>query len=962
MIPPVTRRPLCFAALLLLVSTAPLAAQRPSGPWRTLETAHSRIHYRQEFGPWALGLASRIESIHERVTAFVGFAPKRKFDVVVTDPVAEANGMALPLLDRPYMILWATAPDSESAIGNDRDWTELLALHEDTHLVHLLRPSRRGSAVLEFLLPIGPLALQCPRWATEGYATLVEGALTGSGRPYGAYRAMVIRRRAMDGQLPSYQALNGTEGWQGGSMAYLVGSAYLEWLEERQGAGSLVKLWKRIAGRDNPTFARAFKGVFGEAPDLLYYRFAAEVTARALEAEREWIRLGLQDGERWQRLPGDTRGLALSKDGAFLAAVRRHGKDGPRIDVWTTEPDEAERKRTEASARKASRRLSDPEEVADLPERPRSRPPRWTFGTRNGSAPSAPRFLPDGSLLFVRKGPDGGGVLHPDLWIWTPATGGERRLTRLSDVREADPSPDGRWAVGVRSRFGASGPVRVDLASGEVAPLRPPSIDETWTAPRLSPDGKSAYFNVHRGGGWRLLRADLEGPFLPVEVDLKGAAPVGAPAIAADGRLFLATDRDGVWNVEEHRPGEPGWLLWTRVRGGAFSPAAAPGGESLFFLEMTARGVDIQKLPLAGLPLAEASLPGPGPITPRPAPPVAAPEERTPGPARAYSPFDTMKLSLAAGTVVGPSGFAQQAGVSGGDLLGRFRWQVLGGLADSSGEKGASFALAFRRSVELRVQLFAVDQHVSNERLVSPVFLDRSRSGVSADARWSRFFDSGQLELRAGGVWASVHPDGGDAYGRALGAAGLDLGFGVSRGRWGVRAGFSADASAGRTDAEPWTALVARGSLAAGTPAGTVRVSGLLGAMGSSPTPEDLFRVGSMATALTPPILDLNRVESPALPEAFQTGRRVNAGRVDFRPAGVPWLFLYGAFLHAWDSPAGGATGVVRLTGAELRFLSRDLPLELGGDLTILLGVARLHGDVPGSGATTGYAAFVVRP
>jgi hypothetical protein len=34
----------------------------------------------------------------------------------------------------------------------------------------------------------------------------------------------------------------------------------------------------------------------------------------------------------------------------------------------------------------------------------------------------------------------------------------------------------------------------------------------------------------------------------------------------------------------------------------------------------------------------------------------------------------------------------------------------------------------------------------------------------------------------------------------------------------------------------------------------------------------------------------------------------------------------------------------------------------MGGDLTVLLGVAKMHGDVPGSGATTGYAAFVVRP
>jgi hypothetical protein len=967
MIAPEMRRLVLLALLagvVPVVLSAPLLAQRPSGPWMTVETEHSRIHYRKELGPWAQSLASRIESIHERVTAFVGYEPRKKLDVVVTDPIADANGVAWPFLDRPSMTLYATAPDSESVIGNDRDWIELLALHEDTHLVHLLRPRRRGSAVLEFLLPIGPLTLRCPRWAIEGYATLVEGALTGSGRPYGAFRAMVIRRRAIDGQLPPYGSLNGTEGWQAGSMAYLVGSAYLEWLEERQGPGSLVKLWKRIAGRDHPSFSRAFKGIFGEAPDVLYARFAAEVTAQALQTEKEWGKAALQDGEPWQRFLDETRSLTLSKDGTLLAAVRRHGKEGPRVDVWTVERTADEKKRNESAEARTKKRLADPEEVADLPEIPRPREPRWSLSIRNGYAPSSPRFLPDARILFVRKGPDGEGFLHPDLWVWTPANGDERRVTRLSDIREADPSPDGRWALGVRSRFGASGPVRVDLMTGEVTALAPLSVEEIWTAPRLSPDGKEALFTVHRGGRWRLLRSPLSEPLRLEEVDLGGASPVGAAAVSANGRLFLAVDRGGIWNVEERTTPGGAWSLRTRVLGGALSPAPATDGKSLFFLEMTSRGIDVRRLSLAAAPLASAPLPGQPPIAPRPAAAVAPPDERSAAAPRPYSPWDTMRLALAAGTTVGPAGFSQQAGVSGDDLLGRLRWQLLGGLADDSGEKGGSFAVACRKyPVEIRAQLFSVSQHVSNQRLVSPAFLDRSRSGVSADARWSRLFDSIKLGLRAGGVWASVRPDHAEPCSRALGAAGLDLELGASKGRWGVRARLSADGSTGRTDANAWAAVVGQGSLAVGTPIGTLTASGGMGATGSSPTQEDLFRVGSMATPLTPPLLDLNRIESPALPEAFETGRHVNSGRVDFRPAGLSWLSLYGAFFHAWDSPmSGGATGVVRLTGAELRFSSRDLPLDMGGDLTVLLGVAKMHGDVPGSGATTGYAAFVVRP
>jgi hypothetical protein len=37
------------------------------------------------------------------------------------------------------------------------------------------------------------------------------------------------------------------------------------------------------------------------------------------------------------------------------------------------------------------------------------------------------------------------------------------RITRLADVRDADPAPDGTWAVAVRNRHGLSELVRVDL-------------------------------------------------------------------------------------------------------------------------------------------------------------------------------------------------------------------------------------------------------------------------------------------------------------------------------------------------------------------------------------------------------------------------------------------------------------------------------------------------------------------
>ena len=140
---------------------------------------------------------------------------------------------------------------------------------------------------MEWLLPLGPISLRAPRWVDEGYATLVEGELTGSGRPNGDFRAAILRQRARAGRLPSYrQMASDSQSWMGMSMAYLAGSAYLEWLVARSGPDSLKHLWARMTARKDRSFGGAFEGVFGEPPEKLYERFCAELTWRAMEAER----------------------------------------------------------------------------------------------------------------------------------------------------------------------------------------------------------------------------------------------------------------------------------------------------------------------------------------------------------------------------------------------------------------------------------------------------------------------------------------------------------------------------------------------------------------------------------------------------------------------------------------------------------------------------------------------------
>jgi hypothetical protein len=274
-------------ALLSLLFASAIAAQAPHEPWRTITTPHFRIHYPTQYEAWATRTAARLESVRTAVVAEVGFSPETVTDVLIENPIAEPNGLTISLLDTPRIVLYSEPPDPEDQIGEYTNWIDLLTVHETAHLVHLLRPSRNPfDRALAHVIPLDPITLHAPRWVLEGYATVIEGRVTGSGRPSGTMRAAILRTWAMNGQLPTYGQLNSDHRFLGMSMAYLAGSAFLEWLVEKSGPDSLKHLWARMTARQKRSFESAFAGVFGDSPQRLYGRFTAEVTANAMTLSR----------------------------------------------------------------------------------------------------------------------------------------------------------------------------------------------------------------------------------------------------------------------------------------------------------------------------------------------------------------------------------------------------------------------------------------------------------------------------------------------------------------------------------------------------------------------------------------------------------------------------------------------------------------------------------------------------
>ncbi len=112
--------------LPVLLQAAPERLQAPDAHWKTFKTVHYRIHFPASpaggFEPFAREIASKVEGIHARVTEWVGYEAKGPIDILVRDPVMDANGMAVPLLQRPFVELWKTPPEPESAIGHFNNW------------------------------------------------------------------------------------------------------------------------------------------------------------------------------------------------------------------------------------------------------------------------------------------------------------------------------------------------------------------------------------------------------------------------------------------------------------------------------------------------------------------------------------------------------------------------------------------------------------------------------------------------------------------------------------------------------------------------------------------------------------------------------------------------------------------------------------------------------------------------
>ncbi len=896
--------------LAIAVMAGPaLYGQSPSADWRTVATPHFRVHYPREYETWALRATRNLEAIREEVSKEVGFTPPQTIDVLVMNPISEANGSAWTLLDTPRIILFAEPPGPDEQLGAFGHWIDLLTVHETAHIVHMMRPSRNA---LERWLPVDPITLRAPRWVLEGYATVIEGRLTGAGRPNSTIRALILRRWAQEGRLPSYSQLNSDQRFLGMSMAYLMGSAFLEWLEQRSGPESLRNLWLRMTARQRRSFDGAFTGVFGESAERLYGRFVAELTASSMTIDRAEK---LREGELFQETPRASGSPAASPDGSQIAVVIRARSEPQKLVVWSTAPPEEEEKKFASRIEKMLTR--DPLDVAPVRTKPLPRKALHTLVLPDGGDIDTPRWTRDGkSILFSHRMPDANGDLHFDLFRWDLTSlhrNALTRVTKLADVRDADPFPDGRSAVAVRNRFGASQLVNVDLTNGTVTPRTEASIDIVETHPRISPDGNRVAHVAHREGRWTLFIDDA--PML-----LEGDA--ATPEWTSDGDLVFPLFTRGFAELHSLRTG-----AITRTRGGAFEPAPSSDGR-VFFMSLDPSGYVVRVIPsieaAPPLPALDAALvpaipPVPIPWTAAVSAAGAASSRRPPasGETPLAQPAGTPAVhSLRlepywfAGGHYAPGDHAFEAGIRLGDVVGRLDALLIGSTY------GGAIAAAWRGwPIELDAHAFAVRDRRTQ-------IADRSRelASASCDPRSAIYDPDRGIELRA--HWQRQFP----RSHLALDAGYNDFAFATALFATRQFAGATRFDEAIRVELDE---SHYRGIASLAYKSGALRITARYQHDGG-----DAVALGGIASSILPRSSYALRILDPALPVAILSGERYDGWRIETSVPSMPFTAFYQR--HDLDGTA------FSLAGARIELNADPNPILKLPGLDFTLGAARI--------------------
>lgn len=583
----------------LIASALLLAVPSFAADWQTIHTEHFNIHYSTEHTDFAKSSATELEIVRTKVLEQQNRALDKTVDVVVFDPLNAANGFALPTSNNPVMALFTTPPQSDTVISNSTGWQQLLILHEYIHLVHLAQPTRNDwQQKVRGIWDLYDLTYSnTPRWVAEGYATLIESKMTGRGRLFDNYSESILREFAQRGALPTYRQLNGEQGFMGGSMAYLMGSRFLNWLEQNYSEQTLDSVWTRMQGVKTRDFDEAFSGVFGQSAAKLYRRFIAQYTYKAMQIEQEEP---LLNSELWLELNLYASNPALSKDGSKIAIVERDKESNTKLVIYSTD----DNIKAQEEFTKAQKELleNDAQDIPDTAPSVFKREQKQMLNQINRAGIANPQWVNNTTLYFNAYSNEESGIYNKvsDIFSYNTDTGNIKQLSELAGIRRFSVTSNGETLYGEQIRGGYSELVKVDLNTQTITPLFKKSLETAYDYPILSPDEtKLAYLSTSLNENWQLYIQDLGSAFIQTVPMPNGYQYLSQPSFSHDGEsLYFVAGLNSATDIYRYHIISKTLIKLTQGQEAVAHPIEMSDGSLLYF-SITADGPNVKALPKA---------------------------------------------------------------------------------------------------------------------------------------------------------------------------------------------------------------------------------------------------------------------------------------------------------------------------------------------------------------------------
>lgn len=575
--------------------------------WKTIQTEHFRFHFHTDEQAIVQSFWPEAERAYQDITSLLNWRPEGKIDVVFTDEYDVSNGFAR-VFPRNNINIFISAPDDVETLEDHQGWLELVFRHELVHIVHL--DKARGAPLFlrkifgrqPLVIPtVFPNAMQ-PLWYIEGLATYMEtDTEQGVGRGQSSYYDMLMRMEVMGGVKPIRQINQPIATWPAGTIRYLYGVHYHNFIRDRYGED---KIWKLVEGLSD---------------NIVPYRIDSN-TAYVFHRNQDemWREFIKYLNEKYQpqldaiNQSGVVAGQPVSDDGYVADSVVTLG-DRVFYSAFNFRSH---------PALMVSESGSPAKKVRDL----------------NGGARLS--VHKDRGILVTQPEPCRNARFYYDIYRVNPDGSDYRRITDCGRYRFAVWTNKGDRIIAVHNELG--------INSLQVLDENGKRLDTLWRGEAGEQIGPLAYSPVEDNLiaavwrmplGWNLERFDIKGRhWQPLTAD---NYIQNHPHFTRDGRHILYTsDENGIYNIYRLDLKTRERTRITNVLGGAFYPVEAEDG--YFYIGYSPQGANLYHIKSV---LEKPVNPLPGKLSPVAAPVSQAQTQATQSealPLEDYSPWETI--------------------------------------------------------------------------------------------------------------------------------------------------------------------------------------------------------------------------------------------------------------------------------------------------------------------------------